>query len=62
MSERISIALDSLVKAYDEITTLKSSIHLLTSRATDAYSDQIGHFSVLAYDFLNRIDCFARHE
>jgi len=59
---RLECALNSLVGAFNEIAVTKHSIHDMMNRYNDHFCNQLEKFSVLAYDYLERIDNINKRE
>ena len=56
---KVELALNSLSKAFQEIYDTKTGIFSIVSSFHDCYAEQMEKFSVLAYDYLDRIDVLA---
>ena len=55
-------AMNGLVEAFSEISESKHSIATLVSNFGEQYCSQLQKFSVLAYDYLERIDTLVKRE
>ena len=59
---KLEVALNSIGQAYSEVAETKQGIFDVVSRYKDVYCEQIQKFSVLAYDYLERIDTMSKRE
>lgn len=53
---KLQIVLGSLSKAFEEIATLKSGVLAQVTQYRDLYVDQVKQFSVLTYDYLEKVE------
>ena len=54
--------LNSLSRAFQEIYETKTGIFTIVSSFHDCFAEQMEKFSVLAFDYLDRIDLLAERE
>jgi hypothetical protein len=59
---RLECTLNALVEAFNEIAVTKHCIFDLMSRYNEHFCNQLEKFSVLAYDYLERIDNINKRE
>ena len=59
---KLEVALNSIGQAYSEVAETKQGIFDVVSGYKDVYCEQIQKFSVLAYDYLERIDTLSKRE
>ena len=59
---KVDLVLNSLSRAFQEIYETKTGIFTIVSSFHDCFAEQMDKFSVLAYDYLDRIDLLAQRE
>lgn len=59
---KVDLVLNSLSRAFQEIYETKTGIFTIVSSFHDCFAEQMEKFSVLAYDYLDRIDLLAQRE
>ena len=62
LQAQIDIAMDQMVRAFRESAEIKQGIMEYVHRCREMYSDQIQKFSVLAYDYLERIENHSKRD
>ena len=62
LQAQIDIAMDQMVRAFRESAEIKQGIMEYVHSCREMYSDQIQKFSVLAYDYLERIENQSKRE
>ena len=60
MVAKFECALNQLCGAFGEISATKHGMNQILDSYNDNYCNQLQSFSVLAYDYLERIDCLQR--
>lgn len=56
MPNKLQIVLGALSKAFEEIVMLKSGVLAQITQYRDLYVDQVKQFSVLTYDYLEKVE------
>lgn len=59
---KVESCLNSLSQAFTEIAETKAGLTTLASTCQQCLSEQLQKFSVLAYDYVDRLDTLARRE
>lgn len=59
---KLEIALNSLSRAFNELAETKAGIFSFVGSYQECYCEQMQKFSVLAYDYIERIENLSRRE
>ena len=62
LQNQLDVALESLGLAFEESAHIKKGIMAYVSHCREMYCEQIQKFSVLAYDYLERIELISKRE